>query len=385
MTVSEYTAMKIKISKEFLIILLVIISGTALRIWLATFIHRSDVDGFVFDAELFRSGKNLYLNQTWYNYSPVFYYILGYLDKFQQVFYVFPLRLLIHLLLIFTDLTILFVLIAISRLRSVNPAKTAAFFYLNPISVIITGYHGQFDNLAVLFLLIGVFLYLSKSPLINTIKMYLIWPTVTFGVILKHTVIFPVYAFWLYITGSALKGTILFLSFLPLFLFSFIPFLPEGKSAIIENVLKYRSMEGLYGISFLTDKYCPNCNSLPEFNFVIRNVFLVGFALFILFFRSRDLIRSLLISFLFFLAFTTGIGGQYFVFPVYFASLLPSLPFLLYTIAVTLFYLGNNWEFNLSPFGIFSWNFVWIFVLFWFAWEVNLELKKRKSGKSNQV
>jgi hypothetical protein len=245
---------------------------------------------------------------------------------------------------------------------------------LNPVSIIITGYHGQFDNIAILLLLISIYFFLNTkiSLLYKYISILLISAS---GFVIKHIILFPLFAFYLTISKSLSKA--LFFTFFALifFLISFIPFISSAKQQIISNVFNYKSMEGLYGISYFLMKYCPNI-SLTQNSIIVRNIFLILGICYITVFPKKDLIQSLLVAILFFLTFTSGIGGQYFLLPIAFASLRPSKMFYIYSFIVSLFYLGNSWEFNITFFKFISWNVVWLFILLWFILENYLLFQK---------
>jgi hypothetical protein len=87
--------MKIQIPKRILIIIIISL-GLILRILLANIEHRSDATGFVIDSNLFLSGvRNIYLFYDYYNYSPVFFYVLGLIGIFHKIFPIYSLYFLI--------------------------------------------------------------------------------------------------------------------------------------------------------------------------------------------------------------------------------------------------------------------------------------------------
>lgn len=368
-----------KIKRKWFYIIAVIFFlyiGLAARLILASIVHRSDVDGFVIDAKIFEEGKNIYLYQKYYNYSPIFFYILGLLGKLQQLIGLFPLRIIILWFLSFFDIITCLILIGLAGQRKINPLPVVVLFFLSPVSMIVTGYHGQFDNIAIMFLLLGIYLYGMKMKISRNIKTFLLWLILTIGLTMKHTIILPVIAFWLHFSKKISIAAFILLGSLFFFVLTFIPFLPHAKDQIIENVIKYKSMENLYGVSYLLSKVCTQCAG-GYIGLIARNVFLLLSLAFVIFIRSRDVARTCLVSFLFFLTFTTGIGGQYFIFPIALGALFPSIWFYLYSTVVTLFFLGNYWEFNIGAFKIFSWNVVWVFTFLWFLSELKVHLFPR--------
>lgn len=360
-----------KLKPISLLIFIIICLGFLTRINLAAINHRTDSDGFVIDARLFLEGKNIYLYQPYYNYSPLFFYVLGFLGKLGELVPSIPTKVIIHWFLSAIDILTAILLIKLARERKIKIWKTVALFILNPVSIIISGYHGQFDNLAIFFLLWVILLSGIDRSSRSHKENFLIWFILTVGLTIKHTILFPAFSCLMHFSKKIYIAVFLFIATMLVFLTSFLPFLPEAYSQIVQNVFKYKSMEGLYGVSYILAKYCSACQD-PDTNFIIRNVFLLAGLAFVAFIRHRDTARSALLSFLFFLTFTTGIGGQYFVFPIALGALFPSFWFYLYSIVVTLFLLGNDWEFNISVFKIFSWNSVWVVTLLWFLAEIRL-------------
>lgn len=361
-----------------LIILILLCLGFLFRVSLASVNHRSDADGFVINARLFLEGKNIYLYQPYYNYSPLFFYILGFLGKIGQFIPAIPTKVIIHWFLSFIDIFTAFILIRLAGQRKIIIWKTVALFILNPVSIIISGYHGQFDNLAIFFLLLAILLSETTKKSRRFMQNFLIWLILTVGLTVKHTILFPAFSFLVHFSRKTYLAVFLFTASLLVFLASFLPYYFSASAQISQNVFKYKSMEGLYGVSFILSKYCPHCLG-TDTNYLIRNIFLLSGLTLAVFLRHRDAARSCLISFLFFLTFTTGIGGQYFVFPIALGALFPSIWFYLYSIVVTLFLLGNDWEFNISVFKIFSWNVVWVVTFMWFLSEIRLIHKFRIS------
>ncbi|MFM9172647.1 MAG: hypothetical protein ACKOQU_07675, partial [Acidimicrobiaceae bacterium] len=115
--------------------------GTFTRIAVASLGHNGDFDFWLRHAEVVRNGGNLYEGGESYGYGPVWMYVLRFADLIQGTFSenrkIF--RLVIILVLTLADLLIA----AIIARRFSHYA--ALLFFLNPVSIIITGYHNQFD------------------------------------------------------------------------------------------------------------------------------------------------------------------------------------------------------------------------------------------------
>ncbi len=122
--------------------------GTIARLGLALHHDNYDIASYQIVGDLVLAGKNVYAQTGRYNYGPVWAILLGGLRGIQH-------------LIERTDLTVLHLLVAslltivdwqIARLfRQRVGGWVAIIFFLNPVSVLVSGVHGQFDNLALLF------------------------------------------------------------------------------------------------------------------------------------------------------------------------------------------------------------------------------------------
>jgi len=105
--------------------------------------HNYDMESWYVVADISWHGGNVYAETDRYNYGPVWSLILQALDLLaghrHEV-----LRYLIAGFLSLADLGIFLLLC-----RLVNPLAGVLFF-LNPVSILISGYHSQFDNVAIL-------------------------------------------------------------------------------------------------------------------------------------------------------------------------------------------------------------------------------------------
>jgi hypothetical protein len=115
-------------------------------------------------------------------------------------------------------------------------------FFINPISIIITGYHNQFDNLAIAIVCGSILL--TKKNHIDEIN----WRDFLFVFLLgislatKHTLIF--FILWIALTPSKTSKKLLYL-FGPNLIFGlmFLPYLGSSWDSIKLNVAQYRSFD----------------------------------------------------------------------------------------------------------------------------------------------
>jgi hypothetical protein len=341
------------------ILLLVILNGTITRLIFASVLYgNNDIKNMEHVSKLVVNGKNVYASTKSYPYSPAWFHFLAAFQRLHQRFPALTFTCITRSFLTFIDLlTLLFLLLIASR-EKISLVKTSIFFYLNPVSYLITSYHGQFENFAILMVVVGLFAYLRlrHKPVLGNI---LLWIFATIGMIIKHNIFYEL----IICLNRAIKRYwlkfLLFVISVCVFLSLFIPYWSEGKKGIIKWVFLYGGgYVGRYGI--------PTLIKLPR----IKWAFVAGMLVFPLFLKSKDIITQCLMGMLFFMTFTTGISIQYFILPIALGALRPSKGFLLYSLAATLFTIGsgNNVAVPLLE-EIVTWNIVWVASVFWFVTE----------------
>jgi hypothetical protein len=315
----------------FVILLLVILNGTITRLIFASVLYgNNDIKNMEMVSKLVVDGKNVYANYKNYNYSPVWFHFLGAFQRLDQRFDALTFSCITRSFLTFIDLLTLLFLLLIARGENISLVKTSIFFYLNPVSYLITGYHGQFENFAILMVVVGLFAYLRlrHKPVLGNI---LLWTFATIGMIIKHNIFYEL----IICLNRAIKRYwlkfLLFVISVCVFLSLFIPYWSDGKNGIINNVFMYGGgYVGRYGILTLV--------KLTQ----LKWAFIVGMFVFPLLLKSKDITRQCLMGMLFFMTFTTGISIQYFILPIALGALRPSKGFILYSLAATLFTIGNG-------------------------------------------
>jgi|GEM_PF-5102278 len=124
----------------------VLAAGVLLRYALTLPGYNWDVVSYDIVGQIAANGGNVYAETTRYNYAPIFMQIealawrIGQLTPYPRQ----TLRLFIMTLLTLTDIGIF------AYVKKKAGLLWAALFFLNPVTLIITGYHNQFDNMAVL-------------------------------------------------------------------------------------------------------------------------------------------------------------------------------------------------------------------------------------------
>ena len=287
-----------------------IIAGVITRFVLMSLGHNFDFDSYCIVGELAAAGKNIYANTHRYNYGPVWFTLLG---LFWKISSCFTRNILTFRVLIVSTLTLADFFIA--RLITKKAGNFwGAVFFLNPISLIITGYHNQFDNLAVL---IGAYaaLTIEKSCQDSAIKAEDICGTalLSLSLIIKH--ILWAFPLWIIINTKINTRKKLLYVFVPviLFLMSFAPYWQEGSHGIIRNVFLYRSFNNYplfalgimnhFGVSIPLQKYI----CLPAFGlFMAAGAYI---------FRDKDIDESFMLYTIVLVCVSSAIANQYIAIP----------------------------------------------------------------------
>ena len=225
--------------------------------------------------------------------------------------------------------------------------RSTLFFFLNPVSFLLTGYHGQFDNLAVFFVVLALW-GIQKKPLWA-------WFWTTLGFIVKHIIFYELLIILFNTVKRFWARAFLFLISCALFAAVFLPYWKEGKEGILNNVLFYTSYVMPYGLSAF--------GALKGLTFL----FVLALFLYPFFIRSREVWTQALLGTLFFLTFTTGVGVQYFILPVALGAARPSRGFFLYSFVTSGFLLGSYYNMGIKAFSWIPLWSVWLAAAFWWA------------------
>jgi len=340
-----------------LLMLLIIANGIIVRLALAYFCYGNyDMESYQIVADIVRQGGNVYTQTHRYNYSPVWFFILAGLHKITDATGFLPFHFVVRSFLCLVDVVTLGLLFLIAEKINLNKLLVASLFFLNPVSFMITGYHGQFESLAIFAVVAGLAFYMRLGPasLAGRILFYCFSAV---GLIIKHNIFYEFLIVVTHLIKRTLTRILLFALVCVIFGCFFLPYWKQASDSIIQNVFMYSSGKELYGISTLI--------TLSE----LKYLFILGLFLFPFHVKGDDIIKKLLLGMLFFLTFTTGWAVQYFTFPVALGALRTSKGFVLYTV-------------HLPGFRYLEPNIVWIGVIYWFfaeQYDIKLKIDKNDS------
>jgi hypothetical protein len=319
------------------IVLALSIFAISIRLLMILRGHNYDMDSFFQVGNLVANGNSPWSTNR-YNYSPFgaqFFGLIGAIsgDNF-----------LLFRVIYVSCLSFLDLLLALILLKVVGFA--GFFIYLiSPISIVLTGYHNQFDNVALFFGLLSV---LSDEKYYSRLgrkyqKLFLLnyrgyslskFAFLTLSILIKHDLI--IFVLWNFFREKSIK--LKFINgVLPIifFLVSFVPYY-NFWDQIKANVINYRSFNNAPLLHFLV----PNqylSGSLP-FVFFILSILLIGW-----FVRKTedDLIHfAIFLSTLF--LFSSAIANQYLIIPLLAMAIFKSAYSVQFLFFASIFLLGNG-------------------------------------------
>lgn len=301
-------------------LLLIIAFGLAARLAAATLGHNYDMDSWYIVADITRHGGNVYAETDRYNYGPVWFTVLHVLDVLSGHRHE-VLRYMVAGLLSLVDVGIFLFLIR----RAGRVA--AVVFFLNPISIIITGFHSQFDNVAILLGLWSVQLIEDdfESP-INRRKFGGLL-VLGLSLVTKHILFaFPV---WLAVKQKGFWQKIIIVAVpTACFLLSFAPYWPAGREGILNQVFFYHSNPTNFFYQYFVPKLVQEC-------FGSESLWFTLLILFAFLCRTRNAFESLLIYTGVLVAFSPATINEYLAIPVALAAVFLSVPFGVYMLITT--------------------------------------------------
>jgi hypothetical protein len=338
--------------RALLVFLLVLVLRLSIA---AQFRGNYDSESFRVVAELVLSGQNLYAATTRYNYSPVWAGAAAALWAMARPnFSLFVL--LIGLLQTAADVAAALLVLRIARRlgRPADEARRAGLlFFSNPISVLASSAHGQFDGLAVLLLLGAILVALDDGLERRSGRVVAL---LSASLLVKHVTAFHPLLFSRRVRRPGLSNAAVAAPYVVLGI-SFVPFLAAWRS-IWASVVVYGTRGAKPGgLLAMID--------IPRYG-AAAHLVLFGAAVLWAIRKGRDLElpRAALILWLAILTFLPSYGIQYLVWPLAVGALYPSVGFGLYSLAGALFHsswsLEIEWPVRASSLATWVAGLVWL-------------------------
>jgi hypothetical protein len=328
--------------------------GVGLRLLLAvSTVGNFDLQAFRVQGDIVRAGGNVYAEFRFYNYAPLWMYAAAGLGITADALHI-PFPAVVRIFL-----TVIDVINAALIAKIAQRPQAFAAYLLNPVTVLLVGYGGQFEVLTILPLLAAVWLHQRGQ------KGVWVWVLATLSLLIKHLTLFGVWMLFVHTFGWR-RGILRFTASAAVFVLSFAPFLPQGAEGIYNNVLRYASEVGFYGFGML----------LPR---SIASLLMFGVLLFVLPALARrlrlELSEALLLSSVGMIAVLYGFAEPYLMLVMPWAVMHPSRWLLAYTTAC-LVYIGlAPWQWvgeiaarvynTVPPFFVGLSNLIWLTALGW--------------------
>ena len=280
--------------------------GVLLRFVVMAVGHNYDFQSYLMVGDLLHNGFDVYANTERYNYGPFFMI-------FQGLFYEIATNALdvaeMYRVLMVSMLTVTDVGIML-WLEKHFGKMPAIVFFVNPVSIIITGYHNQFDNMAILLMLLAIGFYNEEKKIGWKDILFVIF--MACSLTMKH--IFFIFPMWLLLSKNLPLMKKALYSFVPpiLFLLSFIPPIisnPANFDGILNNVFLYRSTNNSPLLRTLYQMI-----NLPGGMYTIIFILLVSIVGFLV--REKDIEYRTLLYTMCLVAFASAISNQYLAIPM---------------------------------------------------------------------
>jgi hypothetical protein len=344
-----------------------IAAGIAARLLVATLGHDFDFDSWQIVANLAGHGDNVYAGTDRYNFAPGWFNILHALDLLSghnsTVF-----RYLVAGFLGLGDVGIFIIL------WRCYGKLAACFFLLNPISIIVSGYQNNFDNLAILLGMVAVMLMGDdfEKPLDR--RKFLGLFVLGLSLVVKH--VFFAFPFWLAVKQKGLlQKLVVILVPVLMFFLSFLPWWHGGSQGIIQNVFLYRSFTNEYFYNLFVPQFV-------QFMFGSQAEWFFLVALFAFVYRKKNTMEFLLFYTCVMVAFAPSSVNEYLAIPGAFVAAHLNLLTILYTVVGTCHMLVSVNGLHLSTHFGLSYIDIAIFLLclglIWTTWGQYIAIWSRK-------
>ena len=249
-----------------------------------------------------------------------------------------------------------------SRVRgAVSPRTAALLFLANPVDIWVSSVQGQFDGLALAFLLAALLFPSARSKGGGSVWLGLL---LGLSIAAKQVTMFhPL----LWLRRRRDLGAVAIAYALPVL--TLLPYAADWR-VIARSLLVYSSVPRSYGFS----EFVLYDSRLAPF---VSAVCLAAAMAAIVWLREAEPARSCLFLFLVLLLFAPGLGSQYLLWPIPFGALFGGAPYLIFSAASMLWILGSHFGWPGS--GQWMGQLIWLSVGWWTYAEIRLLRNRRRS------
>jgi hypothetical protein len=320
-----------------ILLLTIILTGIIVRFLVVPPISENKSYDFVswtIIAKIVDEGGNVYTETTRYNYGPVWFTLLHIIYKCATIFSNYQVQIFRYIIVGVLSLTDIGIFILLYKRYNL---LVGCVFLFHPLSILVTGCHNQFDNLAIFLGLCAVVMFgenfntpLNRRKLLGILLLGL-------SLLTKHILfLFP---FWLALKQHGVKRKIVIILIPTLiFLVGFFPYWSTGKHGIVHNVFQYTSFDNqiFYNLFIPTILQSMFSNKTIWFGLLIFSAFV---------FRTKTAFESLLLYLCVLLIGSPAIAGQYLIIVVPLIAVYHRNPFFIgYTIVGSWFFIVGYLE-----------------------------------------
>jgi len=307
-------------------------------------INNYDLQSYLQVGELTLNRINIYPDVASFHhpYLPFFLYFAFYLKKFS----INPIIILKFINIIF-DLGNLYLVYLLSK----KNLKTAFFYAVNPVTILITTLHGQFDVIPLFFLLLSFYLIKIKKETFSILLF-------SFAAMTKTWPILFIISFY-----KKLKNKKIILLVLVFPVISIILYTVLFKSSVInitKTIIGYQGLWGIWGAWTLLGEWRLRWQKLSTL------IFLVCFFHFSYLNKNRSIVKEILNFLFFFFIFTTNFSIQYFVWIIPFLIIVKPKKYLLLIFFMALTLISHYTTPNLIIFQELTKFTTWILFIYSF-------------------
>jgi len=326
-------------NNKYIILLLILIVGLLLRYLIAQWGFNFDFEMWKGNLLLFQNNKSIYEFGN-YTYAPLWINVLNILDHLpypsdtsfiSQIIPGSSFRVKIIFFLSIIDFLIFLLIYKNYTL------KIGLLFFFNPISIIISGHHNQFNNLPIFLAFYAVLLYENA----RNKKIFLPLILLGFSICAKHILIF--FPLWWAIKERKLSNKIFILT-IPylIFFLSFYPYIFTEFVNVYEKLIYFGKRNdgpfwGMFGPKIL-HMYGGNFHSIFAILLII-----IGFL-----FEKKSLKITFYLYLLAVVIFSPGMYTQYLVIAVLPITIFWNFKFFLFTVLTFLLFLVDGDELNIK-------------------------------------
>jgi hypothetical protein len=297
-----------------------------------------DLQSYIKVGELTLKGINVYpdIANLHHPYFPFFLYVEAAASHIGQISLIRPIGpmgsiLIIKFINILFDLGIAYMVYLLSK----KNLKTVLLYAINPVTILITTLHGQFDVIPVFFILLSIYLLNKKQEFLSVLSFSLsivskTWP-ILFIILLARK-----------IKNKRLLILIILLPALFCFYYSFRFKTPILN--IIATVLNYQGLWGIWGPMSLIRLMRPIG---PIGQKLFSLIFVASLLTYSYFKKKENFIEEILRLLFFFFVFTTGFSIQYLTWIMPFLIIIKPKGFLTLIFLMTIY--------------LFSFYYFWLF------------------------